>query len=590
MSILALIWRHDAIRGLPRWLMILTAGATLLLGIITYSAARGMTPAFDLPLALTWLFASSHVLIGRDRRRCGELEATLPISARRLWLAHLAALLAADLISLILIVGLSFGVLGFLQGLEEGLARPFPTASDLLLLVSGFLLLLAWRESDHGIRPVTRVGGLLQLATILALILVLAQRPAASFLLLLLPAIVLFWRSWRGLPAVFESRRRGRPRSARPERTGTAAAGFETGGGAPAPIIQSMTLLFTTAKHPAALLLGYGFLFGFGMVQGGISADLMNIRLNYVPMTAYMILAMTAKPLQILGPFEALPLSRRRMLAILLLPCLGLLSLGYLAGRIGAEPGSDRIRYLRTEEADLLVVPRSACELAWDGIAPPIESPWGESHPVWSSELVKGSSVRIYSPFSAPAGSSPRYFAWQLSRAAKAIYGVDLDQDELRRRFLERDTSGALRIRAERCRDGEFIALSAEYDGLRPVRGAPWFPLLIGLATLVSLLLLPPYLRSFRANLSDGRRNLAFAVMLTGLIVVHLGVYVLLMTGLIQDYLLSGVVEILARRIEVVWPAARFGFWFLMILSLAGAWRLALRSFSRAELPAKAKA
>jgi hypothetical protein len=592
MSMLALIRRHDVIRGLPRWLTILTAGATALLGLITYSAARGLTTAPELLIALIWLFAASYVLGGQDRRRCGDLEATLPIPARRLWLANLAALLTAGLISLALIIGLSSGALRLLDGLERGLVRPFPEPRDLLLLSSGFLLLLAWRESDHRDRPANWTDGLFQLVVILALILVLTSRPTASFLLLLLPALLLLWRSWRSLPAAFEARRPARGVRTSPPRIGTAAGGFETGGGAPPLLLQTSTLLLATAKHPAALVLGYGFLFGFGLLLGGIYTDLVKIRLTFLPITAYLIVTLMGKPLQLLGSFDSLPLSRRRMLGLLLLPCVGLLGLGFLAGDLGARHGGsdrERIRFLRTEEADLLVVPGAVCELAFDGLAPPAESPWGESHPVWSAEIMKGSRVRIYSPFSAPAGSSPRFFAWQLSRAAKAVYGVDLDPETLQERFLEHNAAGALRIREEQVLADEFIALVAQYPELRPLRGAPWFPLLIGLATLAALLLMPPYLRSFRAGLKDSRRNVALFTMLGGLLLLHLGVFSLLMAGLVQDFLLGDVVEILFRGIETAWPAARLGFWLVMILSLAGAWRIALRAFARAELPAKAK-
>jgi len=594
MSIIALIRRHDALRGLPRWLVMMIAAATASLGLITYAAARRQELAPEILIALAWFFVTLFFLTDRDRRRCAAFDLTLPIPARRIWLAHVTAVTIAGMVSLAIIVGIISGALRLLDRIDAGLVDSVLGVSGLLQLPAGLLLLVAWRESSWRDRAGDEVGkrywpgSLFQVLVVLALVLLLSQRPPASALLLLAPALILLTRTWRGLPAVITLEAPGatagmRQPLARP-------ASFDTEGGVHGGLLLAVTVLTGTAKHFAALLFGYLFLLFFGAVLGGLFPDLLPIRLTFLPITVYMIFAMVGKPLQLLAPFDALPVSRQRLLAILMLPCVLLLSVGYVIGETTHRLGGfrqERLRVLQAEEADMLVVPTFVCEIARDGAPPPAVAPWGESHQVWSAPLAKGLDARIYSPFSAPSGCSPEFFAWQLARAVEAVYGVALPDEELQRRYLRVDGAGALRVRSEMVLGENRIAIREHYPDLRSKRSAPWFLILLGLATLLSLVLLPPYFSGFRAAHSDTRRNVAFGVILVLVMVVHLGVYALLMAGVIQDYLLSGGVELLARHLDSTIPGARIYFGLILVLVAAAAWRWAARSFERAELTPK---
>ena len=594
MSILALIRRHDALRGLPRWLVMMLAAATASLGLITYAAARRQALEPELLIALAWLFVSLFFVTDRDRRRCTALDLTLPIPSRRIWLAHVAAVTLAGLFSLLLIVGIIDGALRVLDDFGADFVDSLFAVSGLWQLPAGLLLLVAWRESAWKDRTGDATGkrywpqGLLQAGLILALILLLSKRPPATALLLLVPALILLARTWRHLPAVISLEAPGRASDAR--RPLARPAAFDTSGGAPGQLLLGGAVLVGTAKHAAALALGYLFLIFFGAVLGGLFPDLLEIRLSFLPITIYMIFALVGKPLQMLAPFDALPVSRQRLLGLLLLPCILLLGLGFLVGEVKHrldDPHPEALRVLYAEQGDMLVVPIAVCEIDWRGAPPAATAPWGERHEVWSAPLVKGSRARIYSPFSAPSGCSPEFFAWQLARAGEAVYGVELSAEELQRRFLQVDATGNLRVREEMIAGEDGIALSAAYPDLRARRGAPWFAISLGLSTMITLLLLPAYFRGFRAGLSEVRRNTAFAVILVALISLHLGVYALLMAGIIQDYVLAAGVEILARQGEEAIPGGRFLFMLVVVLATAGAWSLAVRSFEKTELTPK---
>lgn len=164
------------------------------------------------------------------------------------------------------------------------------------------------------------------------------------------------------------------------------------------------------------------------------------------------------------------------------------------------------------------------------------------------------------------------------------MHGVAIPAAELSQRYLIHDGDGALRVREADLTGCCHLALHADYPELTTPRGAPWFPLLIGLATVATLLLLRFYFRSFRVNLSGARRNLYLFGILAVLLLLHLGVYSLLMMGVVNDYVLSGGFEILSRKAEAALPGARILFWMMVLLGTAGAWRLALRGFERAEL------
>ena len=116
-----------------------------------------------------------------------------------------------------------------------------------------------------------------------------------------------------------------------------------------------------------------------------------------------------------------LPVSPRALLALMLLPYLVPLAVGYaVAGNFGLA--SDRFPRLSAipRYGSTIEVPLEYWRHAPAGIAPEIQAPWGESfHPPVTSIL----GYALYNPFAAGRSNSTRFLHWQVSRAAEAIYG-----------------------------------------------------------------------------------------------------------------------------------------------------------------------
>jgi hypothetical protein len=69
-------------------------------------------------------------------------------------------------------------------------------------------------------------------------------------------------------------------------------------------------------------------------------------------------------------------------------------------------------------------VPDDCWEIGWDGTAPAVISPWGESHVPETHHLYRGSSVALYNPYEVGETSSDDFVEFQINRAIEEIHGV----------------------------------------------------------------------------------------------------------------------------------------------------------------------
>ncbi len=586
---LSLIRRHSAIRGLTRWLMLMAAGATMLLGVVTYAGTRDRLLDPQYLLAYAWLFTGLIFMLGHDRRRCSAFDLTLPLTSRQIWLAHLAAVLSIGFLSLAVIGGITAGLLALLGRAGSPLSRPDVGLAGLLLLPAGLVLLVSLREmfwrNRGGLATAgqNRIVSLLQLIGILGLILILSRYGLWTVLLLLLPSLFLFRRVWLSLPAGIGLEEDGGSSGSRAPLS--RPSDLDIDGGLPRSILLWISVVRSTAKNGPALLLGNGFIVFFGMMLGGLPMIFGGQPVLLLPFTVYILFALVAKPLQMLGMYASLPISRERLLVMLLLPGMIFLSFGYCVGKISAAilgKQTDLIGIVREDDGDRLRVPTAICELT-RGELPSVTAPWHESHEAQRKTIIGGTD--IYSPFSTPVGCSEEYFAWQLGRAMEAVYGVTITAEELQHRYLTTDEQGALRVREDQLAEKLAITLVDDYPELRKRSWAPWYLVLVGGAGLATLLLLPWYLGRFRALHSDSSRNRRMIVVLALLIMAHSAAYAFL-SGKGAEAL-TGSLEIVSRTAGNTVPGASWIFLLLMAGAISVAWRWALRSFAVAELPTR---
>ena len=219
--------RQDRIwRRYVKWLLVTLGSVLAVCGIRTWlylqavRAGEGADTLGPLLLVLAvWVPLGLFLAYAGTLPRAGQLALSLPLTGRRLWFAHLAAVLLACTVSLLLaafVAALNDLVLG--RWLGHGQAVPPPGSLSLLPQLFGgaalaVVVLLSWRPSLH--RPTLgyeyALLAAITLLSILAFLLLTAGRPAVWSLLTLGIAGAVTVAVGRSLPAALRLSANGAP-------------------------------------------------------------------------------------------------------------------------------------------------------------------------------------------------------------------------------------------------------------------------------------------------------------------------------------------------------------------------------------------
>jgi hypothetical protein len=293
------------------------------------------------------------------------------------------------------------------------------------------------------------------------------------------------------------------------------------------------------------------------------------------------VFAITAAALQRLWLFDHLPISRARILAILLAPQVLCLAVGFGAGRILVAtmrvPVEPVAFESKAECYGLRVLPRFFA-VAWDGKPAPVVAPSGESHTPQARRVLAGLPLALYKPYETPAGSSLDYVAWQLERATAATFGQTVPAGALRQRYLTADADGRVAVK------GETLTLAADHPSWRvaPARGA--LALQILLVGLLAFAGLASYARCLRADVRPGLRRAAFGLILTVLMILHLWPYFQAALLDLEPEMGPAFLVILSGWIASALPGGVVTFWVLTLVALAVAVRGVASVMARMEL------
>ncbi len=593
MKLLAEIRRDDALRRLPLWITT-CAGVALLFSALHAYQAAGVPAGGEAagPPALTamlWCAVAPFLAFGLARRRYSRLDLALPLSARRLWLAHVAAVLLAG--ALVLAVSLALTVsINSLAGRLQGLAASRLDVLRLAVhLVAGLGLAVALLET---VRPASATIALdrgrvlltaASLAGVLGMLWLLAALPLAWALVPLAVALALGLRTYRSLPAAFTL---VPLEAADAPGTGREAPGpgVEWTAGGRAGRRRGLVLAHWVAGGPVAWL-AYALIFFAGMLV----ADLLRALTGEPDMTIqnlltaiYALLAFSGLTAVRLPCFDPLPISRRWLFAALVLPCLAALIAGYGAGRIAVaalEEPRDLVGLARWQDGYYVRVPARYLEIAWDGRPPEVGAPWGESLEPMLFPLIRGGRAGLYSPFPVTAASSPELYAFHIRRAVETVYGRSIPESEIRERYLAVDGEGVVPR-------GEGLTLLADHPDLEPRDPGPVFPVALALVVAPWLLMMSIVWRTWRAGLGTGTRLTVFWGLVALLFLVMTGQIVLALADVFEPWVARGLLEIAIRRLGESWHGT-LAAWFACGLAVAGAYRVAQAAFRRIELPAK---
>jgi len=148
---------------------------------------------------------------------------------------------------------------------------------------------------------------------------------------------------------------------------------------------------------------------------------------SWIPVSLGMSLvvgvALVIKTLSALERLEwllVLPVSRRRLLPMMLLPGLCFVVATVLAAGYLRSAGKDPVVSTTGPGTPNVLVPATFWNWAWGWEAPVIQAPWGETtQPKTFIRL----GFALYNPYSAAPHNSARFLDWQFARATEAVYG-----------------------------------------------------------------------------------------------------------------------------------------------------------------------
>jgi hypothetical protein len=326
------------------------------------------------------------------------------------------------------------------------------------------------------------------------------------------------------------------------------------------------------------------FITGLGFLMSGVlrawepDAD---VRLWVATMTVYMLLAFFAPLTFRLPTLDPLPVSRRVLFALLVLPAVLSLTLGYGGGWLTQKYLGDttRIVQYRVEMPHYWVsIPYANLEVAWDEKVPELTSPWGESHPASSSPLFRGSTAKLYSPYNTPEESTAAFEALLLRRAIEAVYGLTIPHEELLDRYFEVDGDRLLGLKPGG------LTLEQDYPDLGRPEGQHQFLFLMAFVIVPWFLLLAIFLRTFRASLSDRTRQVTFWSLLGLALLLMLGQVSMAVTGLARPDVLRGTIEVTLRQAADS-PLSALATAATCLLLMGASYWLAQRQLMKAEIP-----
>jgi len=591
------IWHDAASRRLPLWLTITMMNTSVLLGVVLWrqaSQARNLQPPLIQLQGILWLAIALYLLAGNVRTRCQRLEMTLPVPALALWRRHLTAVFLTG--SLVLAGSVGVLVLHAVMiakvGRERVLEIPYLTLLGPLL--AGLLLAAAlidsvepglWKLRGRRAYWALAVGSLVG---ILALLLLLHRWPWIATAVCLVLAVAVIRRALRSLPAAY----RLEPLTAAPATGEVDVAATTT---RPVSQWQIYKILFNVLhttppwkQFTPWMLYFFVVLMGF-IMAGGLSRwiDAQDLRFLYIPMGSYMLLAGVGILTYHLYRLDPLPVSRRKLFAVLTLPGLLIFCGGYAAGWLAVTTDPDpaplvdyKVEESREVGTMVWVEPAQAfMGVSLGGEPPTLSASWGESHEAWSQELFRGLSALMYNPYNTVEETTADFEALMGSQAIQRVYGTIIPPAEIRDRYFVVENNRVVGLK-----EGGFTLL-ADYPDLEAPSGGPETPVYMVLVLVPSLLLTAFFVRSFRAHRSNkyirGMYWIALAVLMGALV----GQVVLSVLGIFDPEAGRGFLEVFIHRLGST-PLTLGLTWLISIGFIFGSYWLALVQFERAEIPA----
>jgi len=587
-----LVRENPAVRALGKWVIFTFVTGALCLNFVTFAMFHsgrnvlGWPPGVWFTL-LGWVPVSLYLVFGKVGMRCSSFDMTLPLPARRVWLAHMIAVALGGLVLLaVSIIVATGGGLLMLKISDRWILLVSEVRHTSVFLLSGLILSLAvveYRAPLLQTVPATRSNRTMAAVTVLAMLAAIfwmKTLPPIVAVIPVLAAAVLGARRFLSLPESFVVAPDAE--DAKPFEEGTEAWTQEPPSRLRAYALLAGTVYRSLYRKKAAAILIVPFLVPFGVLLAGADETWLdeNLRAAMIPMASYTLMAFIMDPLIHFGRVDAFPISRRTVLALLVSPLLLSLVVGYGVGTVvvARDTTHEPIALFQADDGNYyLRVPLEACELTRRGRVPMNRSPWGEEYRAWSAPVYRGSAVEVYSPFSVGAGASVDFTAWQISRAVEMVFGEAITPEEIEQRYLRERSDGSAALRTEA------MTLRADHPEWTRRYFGPVFPVTMTLVIVLWMAALWVFFGGARAGKSIRRRMMRGFTLMGVLFGLYTAVMIAAATRFASPWRLMGSVQILLRNAAEAFPGSSLLVWLFCAAVTAAAYAAVQSRFDRAE-------
>jgi hypothetical protein len=589
--------------------------------------------------AHVWLILLLFMILSHMTVHSARINLVLPLPTRKVWLARITAILAAGLLPLCvltLVLSLHPWVFNGGFGIDTRVLR-----LGAMMGLGLALTALLYQTPSPALASIRLGPAYILYAAIVSCgvptAILLAPRSFALAAAMASATLILGIRIYLSLPPVLSLGPSETSKEKERDRRASAAASKQPSSRTAWPSaaesvypgsrrfrwLLHLTAFRVLANHPLAwIIFPVAAFYGYTMARSYYrGADLK----PYFLISLIWLVAMLFQGIIRMHKLDPFPISRRLLFAYSILPIVLVMGVGAGAGQLHFVLKQHQFKMIRCYHpnepngAFSIGVPTDCWEIAWDGSAPAVTSPWGESHVPEALRPWKGSDAAVYNPYEVGEESSDEFIEFQLNRAIEKIYGVPApeygatptvagDGDPQEPGEAGRATPAAGRNEVlhepEGARRTDSASRGYEEPGEPAKRGEPavvWPEnrgsrfrnrtmatrvLLLGLITTVIVCL---GLQQFRATTPEAVYPWLLQGMAVPVIVVIGGVYLADQLGYADFRAVAAFPEILVGKLGESLPLSTPAIWGLAIATLGIGYRVIQSRFRKIEAPLQHK-
>jgi hypothetical protein len=329
---------------------------------------------------------------------------------------------------------------------------------------------------------------------------------------------------------------------------------------------------------PSVILFGFLISGTLEYLTGESSFDYMMLL-----MTVYILMVAIWVMLPKLYSLDHLPIKRSSILALIILPNLFFLIIGYTAGyvvkQVASSPEYIQLRHHHRNAGYSIRIPGSIYAYSESSAIPKTGSAWGEEYPCNYVRPFAFSEILLFNPYTIPDSCSIEFAALQISRATEAAFSESISPEIIRDTYLQPDREIGYRM------SRSDLSLEQDFPQLKRNPGPPLLPVFLAFVCLLTACCSTIVLRQYRAGVSAKKRKTIYVLILVILLVAHLAQFGLVLPGVFMPWSVFLLLNLKITEFIGSLPGGVISVWVLSAMLITPAWYVLLGAFHKAEFP-----